>query len=212
MTTTMTNFEESQMLRKNEDMFEISGFDDNDDGYEDDGFEIVDASDAVLDLNTMHLTKQKHAEGITKAHWKPPTAETNCETCHLKFDLIDKKHWCYRCGGLFCKKCVGYRRKLSPQAAPDPIHGMYFNVCIKCFKQAPHQSIGPTRNHTQFFQQLRNQSLLRRDEGIRNNSVALCRAYQQRGVSSTLSDTFGIDPEWTEFACLHVFVFLFTQK
>eukprot|EP00055_Hartaetosiga_balthica_P007580 m.26254 g.26254 ORF g.26254 m.26254 type:complete len:590 (+) comp5842_c0_seq1:108-1877(+) len=160
-----------------------------DDDLED--FDIVDLSDAVLDLTMKE-------GGISKAHWKPPGANTNCQACHLKFDLIDKKHWCHRCGGLFCKSCVSYRRKLSPQATPDPIHGMYYNVCINCFKQEPEQSVGPSRNYSNHFTLLRNQHLKERDSMVRHAAAALCQACKESGMASSISKSLGIDPEWTK--------------
>ena len=67
--------------------------------------------------------------GITKSHWQFVTYNgTHCSNseCSKKVKrVVLPAHHCYRCGKLFCKKCLSYKRRLNQLAHPDPNGRMY---------------------------------------------------------------------------------------
>ncbi|EGD72424.1 hypothetical protein PTSG_00443 [Salpingoeca rosetta] len=170
-----------------------------DGGEDEDEFEVIDAAEAGRLGDGCHEGTEGTAQTITKVHWQAPTDTDKCRACGAGFDLIDRRHWCRRCGHIHCKRCMRQQRKLDIRARPDPISGTHQPVCFQCYLEEPEQGVGPVTDHTTRFQQLRQRHLKRRDEHIRRAATNLCRACTEASPAmSTLSTALGYDPSWTK--------------
>ena len=73
---------------------------------------------------------------LKRSHWKNVAKADRCSDpkCQKKFTgLGSRKRNCCMCGEVFCRSCTRYRRKLSPDATPDPSLGVLCHVCPSCF-------------------------------------------------------------------------------
>lgn len=75
------------------------------------------------------------SQTLKRSHWRNITKADRCfdSRCHSKLSLLVKKRNCCMCGEVFCHKCSSFRRKLSPDATPDPSFGVLCHVCNNCF-------------------------------------------------------------------------------
>eukprot|EP00911_Craspedida_sp_UC1_P001900 UC1_evm1s1459 len=94
--------------------------------------------------------------GLTRAHWRHRSEREACAYCSTAFSLVNKREWCRRCGDIFCKKCVAYRRKLGLNAGPDTAEGVLSRVCLMCYTGGNEkQPVGVLRRRTKLFAQWR---------------------------------------------------------
>ena len=96
---------------------------------------------------------------LKRSHWRNVKKAEACSEpkCHKKFGRMDRKRNCCMCGDVFCRNCTRFRRKLSPDATPDPELGVQCHVCYKCFSYQEHQGMGQLCHWTPEFSYLRAQ-------------------------------------------------------
>ena len=96
------------------------------------------------------------SQTLKRSHWKNVAKVDRCSDpkCQKKFTgLGSRKRNCCMCGEVFCRNCTRYRRKLSPDATPDPSLGVLCHVCPSCFaseEQEMGQSIDWNTEFTYF--------------------------------------------------------------
>lgn len=101
----------------------------------------------------------KYSPLIKTSHWKDATKARCCDCCLKDFRFGSKKHNCRRCGNVFCVTCCQYRKRLSPEANPDP-QGNVYRVCITC-ADLHIQETGVTQSLSNaFFDHRKNKRLL----------------------------------------------------
>merc|ERR1711988_528256 len=71
---------------------------------------------------------------IRKEHWKPDAAVLECEfhECSVKFDVINRRHHCRICGGIFCSKHSDKKLALDARAVYNTA-GTLHRVCDTCY-------------------------------------------------------------------------------
>eukprot|EP00026_Physarum_polycephalum_P008384 Phypoly_transcript_08466.p1 GENE.Phypoly_transcript_08466~~Phypoly_transcript_08466.p1 ORF type:complete len:434 (+),score=73.14 Phypoly_transcript_08466:42-1304(+) len=62
--------------------------------------------------------------------WAPDESTNACTACKTPFTLLNRRHHCRRCGGLFCNDCCGLTTSLPEQFGQKKRS----RVCNKCFK------------------------------------------------------------------------------
>ncbi|XP_070576825.1 zinc finger FYVE domain-containing protein 21-like isoform X2 [Ptychodera flava] len=70
--------------------------------------------------------------------WIPDNECLECMECHVRFDLMKRRHHCRRCGKCFCNVCCGNSIALPRMAFVDPVR-----VCGTC--------VPVTRKENEFF-------------------------------------------------------------
>ena len=60
--------------------------------------------------------------------WVPDEEKLDCEDCGAKFTLLERRHHCRKCGGIFCNTCSDYRLELNELGFQKPVR-----VCRTCF-------------------------------------------------------------------------------
>ena len=70
-----------------------------------------------------------YISGITKKHWKLQSSSKTCmnRDCKKTFTFTEREHHCRKCGNIFCKTCLSYKRRLNNLAKPDP-NGRFYKV------------------------------------------------------------------------------------
>ncbi|KAJ7271383.1 FYVE zinc finger-domain-containing protein, partial [Mycena haematopus] len=68
--------------------------------------------------------KQHLAVLLAKQLWKPDSSAPNCENfhCHTAFSLLDRRHHCRKCGGVFCGACSTHTTLLLDVSALPFLH------------------------------------------------------------------------------------------
>ncbi|XP_063902638.1 uncharacterized protein LOC135122390 [Zophobas morio] len=93
---------------------------------------------------------------VTRAHWVYNKFNCMEPTCQIRFSLLNKKHHCRRCGGIFCEEHCRWKIKLDARAIPDQEFGVSCRVCKSCFITGqPLNSIGAIRDKTNIYSKLR---------------------------------------------------------
>lgn len=54
-----------------------------------------------------------------------------CSKCSVRFTLMERRHHCRMCGGLFCNKCTRFRTPLPRLKMYSPVR-----VCEECHGKA----------------------------------------------------------------------------
>ena len=116
-----------------------------------------------LFLNPVELSHNYHqaeeqslsplaSETLKRSHWKSSSKADKCfdAKCSQRLSRLTKKRNCCMCGEVFCQKCTSFRRKLSPDATPDPTLGKPCHVCHTCFN-TDIDDIGNECDWTHFF-------------------------------------------------------------
>ena len=96
---------------------------------------------------------------LKRSHWKSTSKCDRCSNpkCQTKFSALTgntRKRNCCMCGEIFCRNCTKFRRKLSPDATPDPSLGILCHVCKSCFDSET-QEMGNSLSWTQNFNYFR---------------------------------------------------------
>ncbi|KAF8165206.1 hypothetical protein B0H34DRAFT_228371 [Crassisporium funariophilum] len=84
------------------------------------------------------------------AHWERDEAVFQCRDCQRRFNFLNRRHHCRKCGRIFCDRCSSFRTMLDPA---DVVHDpMLFyvvtptsthRVCQSCFEET--NSSAPSR-------------------------------------------------------------------
>jgi len=74
----------------------------------------------------------------TRQHWVPDNQATVCMQfgCSLRFNAINRRHHCRRCGKIFCASHLNCRMRLGPNSQPS-IDGVLCLVCSDCSLASP---------------------------------------------------------------------------
>jgi hypothetical protein len=64
----------------------------------------------------------------SRAPWQRDSAAYQCPGCASTFDVLNRRHHCRRCGGVFCDPCCAWLKALPELAYPQPVR-----VCRRCF-------------------------------------------------------------------------------
>lgn len=111
---------------------------------------------------------------LKRSHWKSTLQAVKCASsgCRKRFTnkLFEKKRNCCMCGEVFCRKCTQYRRKLSPDAQPDPAMGTFCYVCKACFDENA-QEDGQESNWTPYFFWFRQKERTKEKEQNRDDEL-----------------------------------------
>lgn len=95
---------------------------------------------------------------ITREHWKPAKKGQICGVYGCKKYVEANNTHCRKCGEARCPAHTRFRRKLGPDALPDPEHGHWSRVCQLCYEQQSgnHDYTGRVRDLTSLFLGFRN--------------------------------------------------------
>ncbi|XP_058458344.1 myotubularin-related protein 8 isoform X2 [Malaya genurostris] len=63
--------------------------------------------------------------------WKPLRSVANCPSCTIPFDQISKKNHCWKCGEVFCSRCIDKTVALAGHNS-----GSLVPVCRNCFRDS----------------------------------------------------------------------------
>jgi hypothetical protein len=71
--------------------------------------------------------------------WERDEAVKQCRDCQRRFNLLNRRHHCRKCGKIFCDHCSSYRTMLDPAdvvhdpevTTPSALH----RVCQSCYKE-----------------------------------------------------------------------------
>ncbi|KAJ1549485.1 hypothetical protein HK405_001539, partial [Cladochytrium tenue] len=67
----------------------------------------------------------------SRRHWKPDELALGCDQCGARFGLINRRHHCRMCGGVFCGLCAYQFITLGRDARPSE-DGVSSRCCIRC--------------------------------------------------------------------------------
>ena len=70
------------------------------------------------------------------AEWETDSNVTNCPFCDKKFNLVDRRHHCRKCGRVVCSACSPHRVILSNIDASQKSR-----ICNSCFKEMEDDSV-----------------------------------------------------------------------
>ncbi|XP_058834497.1 myotubularin-related protein 8 isoform X2 [Topomyia yanbarensis] len=62
--------------------------------------------------------------------WKPLRSVANCPSCTIPFDQISKKNHCWKCGEVFCSRCIDKTVALAGHNS-----GSLVPVCRNCYRE-----------------------------------------------------------------------------
>lgn len=68
----------------------------------------------VIDTHTSPFT-------ISEPAWVPDTQCPHCNQCQGKFDFMNRRHHCRRCGKCFCDSCCSHKVRLQRMLFVDPV-------------------------------------------------------------------------------------------
>jgi len=63
--------------------------------------------------------------GLSEPLWIPDKECTHCRSCNDRFDFINRRHHCRRCGHCFCSRCCHYIKPLKRMYFVDPVRQCY---------------------------------------------------------------------------------------
>lgn len=96
---------------------------DNESGFEESS---LSRSSSIENLQVGNLIQELRSVAVD---WKS-LRSTQCGCCSIPFQYGNKKNHCWRCGGLFCNRCVSRNISLPGHAAQNLVP-----VCKSCSKQ-----------------------------------------------------------------------------
>ncbi|KAG8231950.1 hypothetical protein J437_LFUL008870 [Ladona fulva] len=64
---------------------------------------------------------------LSEPQWSPDGENERCVRCRSKFDFLNRKHHCRRCGQVYCKACCFIKEVLQRMCFVDPVR-----LCIDC--------------------------------------------------------------------------------
>ncbi|KIY64514.1 hypothetical protein CYLTODRAFT_445956, partial [Cylindrobasidium torrendii FP15055 ss-10] len=61
---------------------------------------------------------------MPKSLWKPDSSAVTCDNffCRLRFTLLERRHHCRKCGGVFCRSCTARTTPLLDTSSLDFVH------------------------------------------------------------------------------------------
>ncbi|XP_015906883.1 zinc finger FYVE domain-containing protein 21 [Parasteatoda tepidariorum] len=66
---------------------------------------------------------------IGEPFWVPDSESPSCGKCHVKFDFLNRRHHCRRCGNVYCKNCCETKLPLQRMCFVDPVR-----ICDQCIE------------------------------------------------------------------------------
>jgi len=60
--------------------------------------------------------------------WEKDEDVSHCKTCNKPFSLLNRKHHCRNCGGIFCADCTKQRSVIKEKSYHEPVR-----VCGRCY-------------------------------------------------------------------------------
>lgn len=92
------------------------------------GDDITDDGSASYRTSTLPDEDNYSSSVLTpsaSAWWIPDEAATSCSACDKKFwNLVNRKHHCRSCGGIFCSNCTKHKALINGKKA---------KVCLMCY-------------------------------------------------------------------------------
>lgn len=74
------------------------------------------------------------ADAVTRDHWTPDASVSSCGACPTSFSLLERRHHCRRCGGIFCAAHSRYTVTLNASAEFSPT-GLRGRACPRCRRE-----------------------------------------------------------------------------
>ncbi|KAJ3224931.1 hypothetical protein HK099_007651 [Clydaea vesicula] len=68
----------------------------------------------------------------TKEHWKLDKDVDECNNCQIKFNFLNRKHHCRKCGNIFCIRCCNDFVRMD-QTSNFNQGGILSRCCENCF-------------------------------------------------------------------------------
>ncbi|EGN91802.1 hypothetical protein SERLA73DRAFT_192018 [Serpula lacrymans var. lacrymans S7.3] len=77
-----------------------------------------------LSLSIPTRTNEHLAVLLPKDLWKPDSLASNCDTffCRVRFSVLERRHHCRKCGGVFCSQCTTRSTPLLDASNLDFLH------------------------------------------------------------------------------------------
>lgn len=91
----------------------------------------TERNENVIDAN--QVTDEMNSVAVD---WKPLRSVSNCPSCSIPFDQVTKKNHCWKCGEVFCSRCIDKSAALAGHNS-----GNMVPVCRNCFREV--QQISP---------------------------------------------------------------------
>ncbi|KZT24699.1 hypothetical protein NEOLEDRAFT_1021117, partial [Neolentinus lepideus HHB14362 ss-1] len=105
---------------------------------------------------TLNGTNEHLAVLLPKHLWKPDASATRCETfgCPAAFSILQRRHHCRKCGGIFCSACT---TRFTPLLDTSNLHFVHppRNIPISVF-ESPASPITISRVCDDCYQQIHN--------------------------------------------------------
>lgn len=81
-------------------------------------------SDSRLYLALPPRINEHLAVLLPRSLWKPDSLATSCDNfyCHVKFSVLERRHHCRKCGGVFCHQCTTRSTHLLDVSNLDFLH------------------------------------------------------------------------------------------
>jgi len=80
-----------------------------------------------MDLFSIRLSKKTSEAGV----WTPDEEVIECALCKKRFNIVNRRHHCRKCGSVVCGKCSEQRMFLESSRT-----GSLKRVCDKCFNES----------------------------------------------------------------------------
>eukprot|EP01034_Spumella_vulgaris_P022072 gene22072-28167_t len=82
---------------------------------------------AIKDAIQKQRERISHQRGSVAPLWIPDATSTQCQKCHDKFTLLNRRHHCRNCGGIVCDTCSNQRILVSHVDEKKEVR-----VCTQC--------------------------------------------------------------------------------
>ncbi|XP_065077217.1 myotubularin-related protein 8 isoform X2 [Ochlerotatus camptorhynchus] len=92
-------------------------------------FSFSNLSSTECNENNGDTNKVTEEVNSVAVEWKPLRSVSNCPSCSVPFDQITRKNHCWRCGGVYCSRCIDKSLALAGHDS-----GNVVPVCKNCYR------------------------------------------------------------------------------